>query len=84
MGTVKVLEAIREEGLRSGTVPRIIFAGSSAVYALKGREGIPIRESDVATHPLSFYANQKQASEDVIRLYREHRGVPAVIFRFFA
>lgn len=83
MGTVKVLEAIREEGARAGTIPRVIFAGSSAVYGLSGREGVPIRETDVAANPLSFYANQKQASEDVIRLYREHRGVPAVIFRFF-
>jgi UDP-glucose 4-epimerase len=83
MGTVKVLEAVREEGIRSGQVPRIIFAGSSAVYGLSGREGVPIRETDVASQPLSFYAHQKQASEDVIRLYRQHRGVPSVIFRFF-
>jgi UDP-glucose 4-epimerase len=83
MGTVKVLDAVRSEGLRTGAMPRVIFAGSSAVYGLSGREGVPIREADVATRPLSFYANQKQASEDVIRLYREHRGVPGVIFRFF-
>ncbi len=83
MGTVKVLEAIRAEGARSGTTPRMMFAGSSAVYALKGREGVPIKESDISAHPLSYYAHQKQASEDVIRLYHVHQKVPAVIFRFF-
>lgn len=83
MGTVRVLEAARQEGLRTGKTPRIIFAGSSAVYGLSGKENQPISEADVAEHPLSFYADQKKASEEVIRLYRQHRGVPAVIFRFF-
>lgn len=83
MGTIEVLEAIRHEGVRTGTLPKIIFAGSSAVYGASGKKGVAIRESDVAAHPLSFYANQKLASEQAIRLYSEHRKVPAVVFRFF-
>ncbi len=83
MGTVKVLEAVCAEGKRAGTMPRVIFAGSSAVYGLNGKQNTPINESEVSTNPLSYYANQKKASEEVIRLFHEHRGVPAVVFRFF-
>ncbi|MBL7716940.1 MAG: NAD-dependent epimerase/dehydratase family protein [Bdellovibrionales bacterium] len=83
MGTIQVLEAIQQEGARTGSMPKIIFAGSSAVYGKAGKKNVPISESDVSDHPLSFYANQKLASEQAIRLYSEHRKVPAVVFRFF-
>jgi len=83
MGTLHVLEALDAESKRSGAKPRLIFAGSSAVYALNGREGVAIQEADIASEPLSFYAQQKQASEQLVRLYHRHRGIPAVVFRFF-
>lgn len=83
MGTVEVLQAVREEGERTGRMPRVIFAGSSAVYGRNGLEGEPISEEGVAGEPLSFYASQKLASEHAIRMFHEYCGVPAVTFRFF-
>ena len=83
LGTCEVLEAVRLEMKRSGRKIRVIFSGSAAVYGDSGQLALPIHESQTLLSTLSFYGNQKLASEQVISMYRKTHQVPVVAFRFF-
>lgn len=74
-GTVNVLEAARDAGVR-----RVVFAGSAAVYGT--REGA-VREDD-APAPASPYAVEKLAGEHYMRMWPLiHPGVSTVTLRYF-
>ncbi|MGK0360060.1 MAG: UDP-glucose 4-epimerase [Bradymonadia bacterium] len=73
-GTVNVLEAARQAGVR-----RVVFAGSAAVYGT--REGA-VSESD-APAPGSPYAVEKLASEHYMRMWPGLFGVSTVTLRYF-
>ena len=76
--TLKVLEEVRLE-----RTP-LIFASTAALYGKKGDDGRALSEEDIETEQmLSFYAAQKLASEQAVRLYSDHHKVPALSFRFF-
>jgi UDP-glucose 4-epimerase len=74
-GTLKVLEAARDNGVR-----RVVLASSSAVYGddpqLPKLESMPCR-------PLSPYAVQKYTNEQYARLYHHLYGLETVCLRYF-
>lgn len=65
----------------SGSVRRIAFASSAAVYG--ANPDLPLRET-AATNPLSPYGTAKLASERVLaELVRAHPAVSTVALRYF-
>ncbi len=74
MGSLRVLEAAREHGVRSA-----VLASSAAVY---GEVETPVDE-DMLPHPQSPYAASKLAMEQAGRLYVENYDLPVVSLRFF-
>lgn len=79
IGTANVLEAVRKQGKKT----RVVFASSAAVYGHSGDRPEPVSESRPLAAPLSFYAAQKLASEQMLALYHKTHQIPAVVFRFF-
>ncbi len=75
MGSLHVLEAARQEGVR-----RVVQASSCAVYG--NTTQFPVRE-DAAPQPLSPYAATKLAAEQMGQLYTTLYGVETVALRFF-
>jgi nucleoside-diphosphate-sugar epimerase len=75
MGTLKVLEAARQNG-----VQRVVLASSSAVYGDDPR--LPKVES-MAPQPLSPYAVQKLTNEHYALLYNRLYGLEVVCLRYF-
>jgi UDP-glucose 4-epimerase len=75
MGTLKVLEAARQAGVR-----RVVMASSSAIYG--DEPGFPKVES-MAGRPLSPYAWHKRAGERHGQLYQDLYGLETVSLRFF-
>lgn len=75
LGTVTLLEAAREAGVR-----RIVFASSSSVYgeALE----LPLRESQ-PPRPISPYAVSKLAGEHYCRVFTKLYGLETVSLRYF-
>lgn len=74
-GTVTMLEAAREAGVR-----RFVFAASSSAYG--DTPTLPKRE-DMAPRPLSPYAVQKLAGEHYCRVFFETHGLATVALRYF-
>jgi UDP-glucose 4-epimerase len=74
-GTLQVLEAARQNGVR-----RVVFAASSSAYG--DTETLPKVESMPAT-PRSPYALQKYAGEIYCRLYHELYSLETVALRYF-
>lgn len=81
--TVRLLEELHREARRRGEAPGLVFASTAALYGNRGDDGRALREEDAATEFESFYAAQKLASEQAIRLYHKSFGLPAQVFRFF-
>ena len=75
-GTVNLLAAAKE----SGTVKRLVFASSSAVY---GDVPGDIKREDDLLEPLSPYASSKLAGELFCRNYAALLGLETVCFRYF-
>ena len=75
LGTLKVLEAARQAGVR-----RVVMASSSAVYG--DEPGFPKDES-MTGRPLSPYAWHKRSGEIHGLLYQELYGLDTVSMRFF-
>ncbi|MFQ5692399.1 MAG: NAD-dependent epimerase/dehydratase family protein, partial [Nitrospinota bacterium] len=75
MGTLQVLEAAREAGVR-----RVIYASSSSVYG--DSPALPKRE-DFSPNPLSPYAVSKLTGEQYCRIYHRLHGLETVGLRYF-
>jgi len=74
-GTLRVLEAARQAGVR-----RLVFAASSAAY---GNAGIVPSAEDLPASPESPYALQKHTGELYCALYARLYGLEAVALRYF-
>jgi len=78
IGTLRVLEAVRERGLR------LIHLSTSGVYGdIQNRPGfgtLPVGE-DALPGPVSFYAVSKTAAEQMVARYVALFGLDAVIAR---
>lgn len=77
LGTVNLLKCCEEEG----TVKKIIYASSMAVYADAGSP-VPIAE-DYLEAPISPYGVSKLASEKYCLLFSKHTGIDTHILRYF-
>ncbi len=76
IGTYEVLEAAR------ATKPgHLLMASTSSAYGANTQ--MPYRETDNATHPLSFYAATKIANEAMAHSYAHLYRTPTTMFRFF-
>jgi len=75
LGTVNLLEAAREAGVR-----RIVFASSSSVYGEAVE--LPLRESQ-PPRPISPYAVSKLAGEHYCRVFTKLYGLETVSLRYF-
>jgi len=75
-GTVRLLEACREFGVRP-----FVFASSSSVYG--ARKQVPFRETDPVDDPISPYAATKKAGELLGYTWHHLHGLSFVGLRFF-
>jgi UDP-glucuronate 4-epimerase len=75
-GTVQLLEACRELGLR-----RFVFGSSSSVYG--DTTPVPFREDAPAVDPISPYAATKRAAELMCRAFAHLHDFRIAILRFF-
>ncbi|AEI50995.1 SDR family NAD(P)-dependent oxidoreductase [Runella slithyformis] len=75
-GTLSVLEAMREAGLRT-----LIFASSSSVYGNAAH--VPFKETDAADQPISPYAASKRAAELLAYSYYSLYGFQITCLRLF-
>lgn len=76
LGTVNVLEAARESGVK-----RVIFASTAAAYGDVTEDLLPVRE-ELPLRPLSFYGLTKVMVEHYLDLYHELYGLDYVVLRF--
>lgn len=75
-GTVNVLEAMRERGLK-----KLVHASSSSVYG--GQEKVPFSEDDPILKPWSPYACTKRSNELFLSTYHHLYGIESFALRFF-
>jgi nucleoside-diphosphate-sugar epimerase len=75
VGTVKVLHAARETGVK-----RVVYASSSSVYG--DTPALPKRE-DMPCAPISPYAVSKYAGELYAQAFARHLGLETVSLRYF-
>lgn len=71
------------ELLKSRPGIRFIYSSSAAVYGAGGKKEMGLLESETLDSPLSHYAAQKIACENMIRLFVKQDHLKACIFRFF-
>ncbi|MDO9640242.1 MAG: NAD-dependent epimerase/dehydratase family protein [Pseudotabrizicola sp.] len=76
IGTHEVLEAARAHPPK-----HLLMASTSSAYGANTR--MPYAETDRATHPMSFYAATKIATEAMAHSYAHLFGLPVTMFRFF-
>lgn len=76
MGTINVLEAARNSGVK-----RVIFASTAAAYGDVTEDKLPIREEETLA-PMSFYGLTKVAVEKYLKLYHDLYGLDYVALRF--
>lgn len=81
MGTLNLLEAVREHPNAEGQRANVVFASTSLVY---GRtEVVPFVETDTADRPLAPYAASKRAAEMLGFTYHHLHGMDFTAVRFF-
>jgi UDP-glucuronate 4-epimerase len=81
MGTLNLLEAVREHSDAKGQRANVVFASTSLVY---GRtEVVPFVETDTADRPLAPYAASKRAAEMLGFTYHHLHGMDFTAVRFF-
>jgi UDP-glucuronate 4-epimerase len=81
MGTLSLLEAVREHPDAQGQRANVVFASTSLVY---GRtEVVPFVETDTADRPLAPYAASKRAAEMLGFTYHHLHGMDFTAVRFF-
>lgn len=69
------------EGCRDNKVGHLVYASSSSVYGLNGKE--PFSEHDSIAHPVSLYAATKKSNELMAHAYSQLYGIPTTGLRFF-
>jgi len=78
-GTLNLLRALDAYAVRSGTVPRLIFGSTGAVYGpAEGRI-----DEDHPTRPTNPYGASKLAAEQAIKYQAQTRQLDAVVLRSF-
>jgi len=75
-GTVNVLEAARERGVK-----KITIASSSSVYGVNSK--VPLSEADPIFNAISPYAASKLACEALGHVYHHVHGMDVCMLRFF-
>ncbi len=81
MGTLNLLDAVREHADANGQHANVVFASTSLVY---GRtETVPFVETDTADRPLAPYAASKRAAEMLGFTYHHLHGMDFTAVRFF-
>jgi UDP-glucuronate 4-epimerase len=75
-GTLHVLEAMREEGVK-----RLVFASSSSVYG--NAHHVPFAESENVDKPISPYAATKKAGELLCHTWHHLHDFSVICLRFF-
>ena len=75
-GTVNVLEAARERGVK-----KITIASSSSVYGVNSK--VPFSETDPIFNAISPYAASKLACEALGHVYHHVHGMDVCMLRFF-
>lgn len=76
LGTVAMVDAAREFGAK-----RFVNSSSSSVYGTAA--SLPVAEASNYPHPLSPYAIQKHASEQMCAAYSTLHGLDTVSLRYF-
>ena len=76
LGTVCVLEAARQSGVR-----RVVFSSTAAAYGDVPERDLPIKEAHKLA-PLSFYGLSKVTAERYMELYHQCFGLDYVALRF--
>lgn len=76
LGTLNLLEAARERGIRS-----FVYASSSSVYGANKK--IPFSVEDPVDRPVSLYAATKRANELTAHVYHHLYGFHCTGLRFF-
>jgi UDP-glucuronate 4-epimerase len=69
------------ECCRHNKVGHLVYASSSSVYGLNSK--VPFKESDGASHPVSYYGATKRANELMAHSYSHTFGLPTTGLRFF-
>jgi len=74
-GTINLLE-----GMKKNSIPKIIFASSSAVYGNVNKNNICEKDN---ISPISPYGLSKYLAEEIIRIYQRLSMINATCLRFF-
>jgi len=82
MGTVRLLDAIREVRDAGGTNPRVLIASTAEVYGMQPREAFPIKET-AALWPSNPYAASKIAAEAFALAAKHSYGLDIIVARAF-
>ncbi len=77
MGTLNLLELSKKYGVK-----KIVYSGSSSVYAGHGADELPLSET-LKPLPLNPYADSKLMAEMLIERYVKTYDLKAVILRYF-
>ncbi len=76
VGTFHVMEAAKRH-----KVKHLMAASTSSVYGANTK--MPFVETEMADHPLTFYAATKKATEQMTHSYSHLWDIPTTMFRFF-
>ena len=76
LGTVRVLEAARQSGVK-----RVVFSSTAAAYGDAPERDLPIKEAHKLA-PMSFYGLSKVTAERYLELYHQCFGLDYVALRF--
>ena len=76
IGTLSVLEAAREQGVR-----HLLMASTSSIYGANPE--MPFTEAQKADSQLTIYAASKKANESMAHAWAHLYDVPVTMFRFF-
>ncbi|HEY5072939.1 MAG TPA: NAD-dependent epimerase/dehydratase family protein [Caulobacteraceae bacterium] len=76
VGAFNIMEVARVLSVR-----HLLVASTSSVYGANTL--MPFVETEMADHPLTFYAATKKASEQMTHSYSHLWGIPTTVFRFF-
>ena len=62
-------------------IKHLVYASTSSVYG--ANENFPLKESNIADHPIQFYAATKRSNEIMAHSYSSIHNLPTTGLRFF-